>query len=483
MKFIAEIGLNHLGDKKRLFNLVDQALKSKVDGITIQVLEKSYYDNSKSHKKWIETSVYQKIYKLVKKKKKIFGLSLRHKETLAIFKEAKIKLDLIKIIGYKYKDESLISNCLKFSNNVYLSSAITSDSDLKRINKKFKKLNFIHTAYNQDIKNSNLLAISHMKNTYKPSKIAFGLHCNNEKILDYVIPFKPSYIFFYIRSSEKKNYPDNIHSIKTKGLKIKLRNLRLINSYLGDGLKKKNKIGNWIDLEKKRQSRKLNSKNFIAVIPARAGSKGIKNKNLRKINGITLIGHAINFAKSSKYIKKIFISSDGKKIENFAKKMNVEFIKRPFSLSNDKIMPDAAVVHAINEAIKRNIEFENVLFLQPTSIFRKKDDLKKAIQKFKKNNYDSLFSGINLHSMVWQYHNEKTNPLNFKLSNRLRRQDIKSKTIIENGSFYLTKKVIWLKNRIRCSGKIGYYEMNKESIFEIDTPEDLKLAKNIITLI
>ena len=50
MKFIAEIGLNHLGDKKRLFNLVDQALKSKVDGITIQVLEKSYYDNSKSHK-------------------------------------------------------------------------------------------------------------------------------------------------------------------------------------------------------------------------------------------------------------------------------------------------------------------------------------------------------------------------------------------------------------------------------------------------
>ena len=70
MKFIAEIGLNHLGDKKRLFNLVDQALKSEVDGITIQVLEKSYYDNSKSHKKWIETSVYQKIYKLVKKKEK-----------------------------------------------------------------------------------------------------------------------------------------------------------------------------------------------------------------------------------------------------------------------------------------------------------------------------------------------------------------------------------------------------------------------------
>ena len=63
-----------------------------------------------------------------------------------------------------------------------------------------------------------------------------------------------------------------------------------------------------------------NFSSFIAIIPARAGSKGIKNKNLVKINNRPLIDYTIESAKKSKYIKKIFVSTNGKGIKNYCKK-------------------------------------------------------------------------------------------------------------------------------------------------------------------
>ena len=61
-------------------------------------------------------------------------------------------------------------------------------------------------------------------------------------------------------------------------------------------------------------------KKCVALIPARGGSKGLKNKNLKKINGKTLTELAINFAINSKYFNKIILSSDSKKILNHSKK-------------------------------------------------------------------------------------------------------------------------------------------------------------------
>ena len=63
------------------------------------------------------------------------------------------------------------------------------------------------------------------------------------------------------------------------------------------------------------------SKNIIAVIPARGGSKQIKNKNLKKIKGISLVARTIKFAKSINLINEIVVSSDSEKILNESKKM------------------------------------------------------------------------------------------------------------------------------------------------------------------
>tara|TARA_B100000886_G_scaffold339535_1_gene305301 strand:- start:13129 stop:13851 length:723 start_codon:yes stop_codon:yes gene_type:complete len=235
-----------------------------------------------------------------------------------------------------------------------------------------------------------------------------------------------------------------------------------------------------MDRSRKSKNKKKLIKDYIAVIPARGGSKGIKNKNMRKISNIPLVGHAINFAKSSKKVKKIYVSSDSNAIYNYVKNRKVNFILRPKRLSTDKIMPDASVVHAIKEIDKNNIGFKYVVFIQSTSLLRKNKDLENAIKKFEKYQYDSLFSGVNLHSMIWKLSKNKIRPLNFNIKKRLMRQDIKNKTILENGSFYITKRSIWLKKKQRCWGKIGFYEMNPLSILEVDSKKDLETTRNIL---
>ena len=139
--------------------------------------------------------------------------------------------------------------------------------------------------------------------------------------------------------------------------------------------------------------KEFNEKNydFIAVITARAGSKSVKNKNIKKLITI-LLAYTIEAAKRSKYIKEIYVSTDGNKIAKVAKKYGAKVIKRPKSLSGGVVMPDLAVTHVIKSLENKDeFNFKNVVFFQPTSALRRHGDVDKAIEIFKKEKLDSLF--------------------------------------------------------------------------------------------
>ena len=122
-------------------------------------------------------------------------------------------------------------------------------------------------------------------------------------------------------------------------------------------------------------------KRIIAVIPARKNSKGIKNKNLINLNGLPLISYSIDYAKKSKLINRVFVSTDGDNIASVSKKFGAEVVIRPKSLSNDTIMPDHAVVHTIDYVKKiLKYNFDYVVFLQPTTPLRQLGELDKAIR-------------------------------------------------------------------------------------------------------
>ena len=90
-----------------------------------------------------------------------------------------------------------------------------------------------------------------------------------------------------------------------------------------------------------------NHKSFVAIIPARAGSREIKKKNIIQINGHPLISYSIEAAKKSKFIKNIFVTTDGKDIARVAEKYGAKIIFRPKYISSNTAQIEPAILHAI----------------------------------------------------------------------------------------------------------------------------------------
>ena len=132
------------------------------------------------------------------------------------------------------------------------------------------------------------------------------------------------------------------------------------------------------------------------------------------------------------------------------------------------------------QLIENHNDFEHTVIVgvQPTSPIRSKFDFDKAIGKFIKGKYNSMFSASNFETFfTWNIEKNKTTP-NYNLNQRPRRQEIK-KSILENGSFYIFDKKNFLKNKNRLFGKIGFYLMQKYRGFQIDNLEDVKFINAI----
>jgi len=131
--------------------------------------------------------------------------------------------------------------------------------------------------------------------------------------------------------------------------------------------------------------------NILGIVVARSGSKGIKNKNLRKINGRPLVHYPFSALKNCPHVTKKICSTDSKTILKLAKDYNIEApLLRPASLSSDKSQ--------IKDVIKHSLEcideaFSHVLLLQPTSPTVTTKDILMAINKIKKTKADTLITG------------------------------------------------------------------------------------------
>jgi|LULE01.1.fsa_nt_gb CMP-N-acetylneuraminic acid synthetase len=226
--------------------------------------------------------------------------------------------------------------------------------------------------------------------------------------------------------------------------------------------------------------------NYLIFIPARGGSKGILNKNLRLLNGKPLISHTINFAKKiNKFKKEIFISTDSKKIFKFAKKKGFKYnYLRPKSLSKSSSLMQFAIIHAIKWLKKKhNKSFDGIIILQPTSPIRILSELYNATNFFEKKKIASLASVIkmkehpyecieilNKQKNMWKY--LSNNPLIYSP-----RQTYKDNFYFIDGCFYILKTEFLLKKRkILCDKNTKIYISKNKFSIDIDEEEDLMLA-------
>lgn len=223
------------------------------------------------------------------------------------------------------------------------------------------------------------------------------------------------------------------------------------------------------------------SKNIIVIIPARGGSKGLPHKNVLPFNGKPLVVHSIDYAKDCHMVDTVYVSTDSNEISLVSSNSRASIINRPSEISGDTASTESAIEHVLSTL---KVKPDIIVLLQPTSPFRPKNSLTKALEKFIKYDFDSLLSISTTHRFFWAMDGDNNIYPKYDYLNRPRRQDLKrvNTNFIENGSLYIFTYDHFLTIKNRLGGKIGYIEFDEKYSHEIDTELDFKfleaLAKN-----
>ena len=202
----------------------------------------------------------------------------------------------------------------------------------------------------------------------------------------------------------------------------------------------------------------------LAVIPARAGSKGIPNKNIRIISGHPLIYYSIKNAIASEYITDVVVTTDSEHVRIIAEQMGVDVKMRDPSLCGDDVTLDAVIHDAIPDGV-----WDYIVTMQPTSPTLRVSTLDKAIQFAMDRDLDTLISAINYPHLSWREIDGKKIP---NYAERLNRQYLPP-CYFETGAFVISKaSVVTPKTRI---GKlVDVYEIPDDEAQDVDNFDDLR---------
>lgn len=232
------------------------------------------------------------------------------------------------------------------------------------------------------------------------------------------------------------------------------------------------------DLSKKKKQR------IIAIIPARGGSKGLPRKNIKLLNGKPLIAYTIEEALKSKFLDRVFVSTEDDEIAKISKNYGAEIIQRPKDLAEDDSLRRDVIKHVIQTLkSKLNYEAEVIVYLQPTSPLRTVTDIDSALDMYLKNRYDSVVSVCkSSESPYWSLtiKNQIFKPLfGWDYFMNKQRQDLPTSYIL-NGALYITSVKKFIQNNNLFSKRTLPYIMPIERSIDIDDDLDFKLAELLI---
>lgn len=203
---------------------------------------------------------------------------------------------------------------------------------------------------------------------------------------------------------------------------------------------------------------------ILAVIPARAGSKGIPNKNIRIICGHPLIYYSIKNALNSTMITDVIVSTDSPEVRIIAEQMGVKVKWRDASLCSDEVTLDAVINDAIPEG-----KWDYVITMQPTSPTLRTATLDAAIKYTIDNDLDTVISAINDPHLSW---GEKDGQKVPNYVERLNRQNLPP-CYVETGAFVVSRAAV-VTPKTRIGAKVDVYEVPEDESQDIDTFEDLR---------
>lgn len=223
----------------------------------------------------------------------------------------------------------------------------------------------------------------------------------------------------------------------------------------------------------------------IALIPARSGSKGVKNKNIKILNGKHLIYYTISAAKKSKLINRIIVTTDSKKIKKISEMYGAEVpFLRPKKISGDRTLDYPVIEHA-----SKNLGFFNkhsnviIIFLRPTMPFRSHKDIDKGIKLMLKNNKITCLRSVRetLYPPQWTYKLFKGKLKPFlpqvkKYQSNHRRQDLPKTYQCDGYIDAIHSRTLFKKKKFPVKNIYIVKSITKKYV-DIDTIEDFQKAQ------
>lgn len=224
-------------------------------------------------------------------------------------------------------------------------------------------------------------------------------------------------------------------------------------------------------------------KNVLCTICARGGSQGVKNKNIKELNGKPLIAYTIMQAKDSGLFEHIVISTDSDDIASIAKKYGAEvFFKRSAEMASDT----AGKLEVIRDAFKRSEEYYGKTFdyqidLDATAPLRNVEDIVNSFNQLVENNNDNLITAMPSRrspyfNLVEVDENGRVD-LSKKLPSRIIRRQDAPKSYDMNASIYIWKRDTILNENNLFLKNTGLYVMPEERSIDIDTPLDFEFVE------
>ncbi len=232
---------------------------------------------------------------------------------------------------------------------------------------------------------------------------------------------------------------------------------------------------------------------ILGVIPARGGSKGVKDKNILDLNGKPLIGYTIEVALASELLDRVIVSTDSDKIANIVKniyKDKIEVIKRPPEFAKDDSPIEEALLHAI-EYLEQKEKYKTdiIVWMQANVPIRRKGIVDEVIEKLVNSDADSCVTcyGVDQISEAMKIINEKGRLVSIvKDINGIRRQEFPKRYLLDGSVIALRAENLFKTRGIR-KGHIYLGEeiipiIQKKKMYsvELDTPEDVSLIKYYI---
>lgn len=223
----------------------------------------------------------------------------------------------------------------------------------------------------------------------------------------------------------------------------------------------------------------MTGSNILGLIPARGGSKGIPQKNIRELAGIPLIAHSIQAGREATAIDSVVVSTDDEEIADVAKShgARVPFI-RPSEFATDEAPTAPVITHALETLHDTGEEYDGFILLQPTSPLRTATHIEEAYSLYEESDADSVISVYPTYDTRWQRTPEGAKKLNY--SDVAKRRQERDPEYVTNGAIYITGVKQFLQTEEVITGTTKMYEMTERESVDIDTPFELWLAEQIL---